>query len=151
MRLEIGPGGKIIGTRRVSPNGQVSGLSDYSGREVLVVLPDDGGSAASPSAQDLGQAVQDQIREAFERYRSLGEIYATPWEATRAFFDSALPTRLPNLMDQVNRWVEAQVGPHPTAREAPPSTSSSKTAPPQDPPSRGRRRPAGKGRARERP
>jgi hypothetical protein len=39
MKIDIGMEGKILGTKRVSPNGQVSGLSEYAGEEVLIVYP----------------------------------------------------------------------------------------------------------------
>jgi hypothetical protein len=113
MRLEIGPGGKIIGTKRVSPNGQVSGLSDFAGREVLIVLMEDAGSGGpSPfgGSSEWSGAVNDQMRHAFEQYQSLQELYATPWEATRAFLQSVFPwAPLPDITDQVNRWIESQV------------------------------------------
>jgi hypothetical protein len=138
MRLEIGPGGKIIGTKRVSPNGQVSGLSDFAGREVLIVLMEDASSAGPApfgSSTEWSGAVNEQMRRAFEQYQSLQELYATPWEATRAFLQSVFPwAPLPDITDQVNRWIESQVS-H-TSRNAAtptdggrPSTKSSKARP----------------------
>lgn len=113
MRLDIGPGGKIIGTKRVSPNGQVSGLSDYAGREVLVVLLEDGtgaGSIPSGGPAGWGEAVNDQMRRAFEQYQSLQDLYATPWEATRAFLQSVFPwAPLPSLTEQIHRWIQTQI------------------------------------------
>lgn len=113
MRLDIGPGGKIIGTKRVSPNGQVSGLSEYTGREVLIVLLEDASSAGAspvlgPSA--WSEAINEQMHHAFEQYQALQEQYATPWEATRAFLQSVFPwAPIPDLKDQVHRWIEGQL------------------------------------------
>lgn len=124
MRLDIGPGGKIIGTKRVSPNGQVSGLSDYAGREVLVVLLEDGSGAGPIPAggpTGWGEAVNDQMRHAFEQYQSLQDLYATPWEATRAFLQSVFPwAPLPSLTEQINSWIQSQI-PQTSRDSAPPS------------------------------
>jgi len=112
MRLEIGPDGKIIGTRRVSPNGQVSGLTEFSGREVLVILPGAGYTDSPPawgSPESIAQAVEEQMRQAYLRYDLLQKLYATPWEATRSFVRSAFGTAAPDLMAEVDRWVKEQL------------------------------------------
>jgi hypothetical protein len=112
MQLEIGPDGKIIGTRRVSPNGQVSGLTEYSGREVLVILPDRSTpGAASPwsSEEEVTRLVNAQIRRAYEQYRILQETYTTPWEATRSFMEAVFGGKSPDLIAEVDRWVKSQV------------------------------------------
>jgi hypothetical protein len=112
MRLDIGQDGKIIGTRRVSPNGQVSGLSEFAGREVLVILPGNTEGASSPpwgTPEGMTQLVSEQIREAYQRYRTLQEMYATPWEATRSFLQSAFGAQVPDVLAQVDRWVKSQV------------------------------------------
>jgi len=112
MRLEIGSDGKIIGTRRVSPNGQVSGLTEFAGREVLVILPGSGNSDSAPpwtSPEGLAQAVGEQMRQAYERYELLQKLYATPWEATRSFVRSAFGSAPPDLVGEVDRWVKDQL------------------------------------------
>lgn len=119
MRIELGPDGKIIGTRRVSPNGQVSGLSDYAGREVLVLIP--GGSDSSygapwPAGDDTMRMVNDQIRRAYDQYRALQDSYASPWEATRSFLEGVYGTRFPDLTSEVDRWVRSQVAQEPATR-----------------------------------
>lgn len=40
MRIDIGPEGRIVGTKRVSTSGAVAGLSTYAGKDVLIVMPD---------------------------------------------------------------------------------------------------------------
>jgi hypothetical protein len=112
MRLDLGSDGKIIGTRRVSPNGQVSGLSDYTGREVLVILPgteEPGATSAWPGSEEFTRLVGEQIREAYERTRILQETYATPWEATRSFMKTVFGAQAPDLMAEIDRWVKSQV------------------------------------------
>jgi hypothetical protein len=142
MRIEIGPDGKIIGSRRVSPNGQVSGLSEFSGREVLVILP--GNSSPTPpspwgDAESITRLVGEQIREAYDRYRVLQETYETPWEATRSFMEAMYGARPPDLMAEVDRWVKGQVQPAPappppTEAPAPNSRASSPRAAPRKAP-----------------
>jgi hypothetical protein len=139
MRLEIGPGGKIIGTKRVSPNGQVSGLSDLAGREVLIVLLEDASTAGGVPVggpAGWGDAVNEQMRRAFEQYQSLQDLYSTPWEATRAFLQSVFPwAPLPSLTDQVNRWIEHQVSQSMRGPSAPPNgpgSSSESSSGPSD-------------------
>lgn len=129
MRLDLGSDGKIIGTRRVSPNGQVSGLSEFAGREILVILPGTADSTSLPnfpSPEDITQLVGTQIREAYTRYRALQEMYATPWEATRSFLQSAFGAQVPDLMAQVDRWVKSQVQDGSDGRSSQPSGSASK-------------------------
>ena len=112
MRLDIGADGKIIGTRRVSPNGQVSGLTEYAGREVLVILPgtSEGGAASPwPNVEEMTRMVGEQIRQAYDQYRILQETYATPWEATRSFMQGLFGGRTPDLMAEVDRWIREQV------------------------------------------
>ena len=114
MRLDIGADGKIIGARRVSPNGQVSGLTEYAGREVLVILPggSDGGSAPPGSnVEEITRMVNEQIRQAYDRYRILQETYATPWDATRSFMQGLYGWRTPDLVAEVDRWIRDQVRP----------------------------------------
>lgn len=120
MRLDIGSDGKIIGTRRVSPNGQVSGLSEFAGQEVLVIFPgrsDAGTSVPWSSAEEITRMVGDQIRQAYDRYQVLQETYATPWEATRSFMEGLFGGPTPDLMAQVDRWIRDQVRTSEAARD----------------------------------
>lgn len=40
MRIDIGPEGRIVGTKRVSQAGSVAGLSAQAGKDVLIVVPE---------------------------------------------------------------------------------------------------------------
>ncbi len=65
MKIDIGTEGKILGTKRVSPNGQVSGLSEYAGEEVLIIYPGPREPRIRMEAKDyvheVEKAVQNQI------------------------------------------------------------------------------------------
>lgn len=39
MRIDLKPQGQVIGTRKVLGNGQVHGLSEHAGKEVLILIP----------------------------------------------------------------------------------------------------------------
>jgi hypothetical protein len=39
MRIDIGPEGKIVGTKRVAADGAVGGLASFAGKDVLIVVP----------------------------------------------------------------------------------------------------------------
>lgn len=39
MRIDLSPQGQVVGTRKVLENGQVHGLAEHAGKEVLIVVP----------------------------------------------------------------------------------------------------------------
>jgi hypothetical protein len=85
MRIDLGAGGKIVGTRKVSPNGQVSGLREFAGREVLVVIPGEGNddlSAGSlPYLKGIEEVVRDQVQRTVDQYLALQKAYTAPFAA----------------------------------------------------------------------
>lgn len=109
MRIDIGRGGKILGTKKVSPNGQVSGLKDYAGREVLVILPGESGSDGPEEfASEFQQLMQDQMNLAFKQSQWLSEKYGSPYEAVREFVRTATPGAGKNLQEIFDEWVKQQ-------------------------------------------
>ncbi|MDX1612384.1 MAG: hypothetical protein R3185_08435 [Candidatus Thermoplasmatota archaeon] len=110
MKLDIGRG-KILGTKRVSPNGQISGFTEYAGQEVLVVLPE-GDTEAKPDARDLVEeikaATQQQMRIAFREYEDLKERFSGPGEATRHFLETNTPRSFQGLYDRIEAWASTQ-------------------------------------------
>ena len=111
MRIDIGRGGKIIGTKRVSPNGQVSGLKEFSGREVLVILPGEVVEEGPESfASEFQQLVQDQMQLAFKQSKWLSDRYGSPYEAMREFMRSATPGAAAGktFQEMFDEWVRAQ-------------------------------------------
>lgn len=89
MRIELGNGGKIIGTRKVSPNGQVSGLREFAGQEILIVLPGEGESAnganSIPYFKGLEDLIKEQVDRAIEQYVALQKAYTAPLEVANEF------------------------------------------------------------------
>lgn len=113
MKIDIGTDGKILGTKRVSPNGQVSGLSEYAGEEVLIIYPGPREPRIKMEAKDylkeMEKAVQVQMRQAFGEYRGLKDRYRDEAEAARAFLKAKSPKSFHNLLDTVDEWVQGQV------------------------------------------
>jgi len=112
MRIEIGPEGKIVGTKRVSANGQVSGLTEFVGQEVLIILPGRNGFDTGAGGEDMvtgfQKAAYDHIRLAFRQYKELQELYGSPAEATKEFLKKVAPSTFHNFLDQVDEWVKEQ-------------------------------------------
>ena len=114
MKIDIGTEGKILGTKRVSPNGQVSGLSEYAGEEVLVVYPGPREPRIRMEAKDylheVEKAVQGQMKGAFRQYKALKGKYKDETEAAREFIRAKSPQSFQGLIESVDSWVAAQVG-----------------------------------------
>jgi hypothetical protein len=94
MRIELGSGGKIVGTRRVSPNGQVSGLKEFAGQEVLVVIPGEaekGFAGPDDYLKDLESVIQEQVRHSLDQYLALQKVYTAPLETAKAVLESRKP------------------------------------------------------------
>lgn len=113
MKIDIGAEGKILGTKRVSPNGQVSGLSEYAGEEVLVIYPGPREPRIRMEAKDyvheVEKAVNNQMKVAFRQYRALKEKYKDEAAATREFIHAKSPESFQGLIENVDAWVKTQV------------------------------------------
>jgi hypothetical protein len=113
MKIDIGSEGKILGTKRVSPNGQVSGLSEYAGEEVLIIYPGPREPRVQLGAEDylheVEKAVEGQMRSAFRQYKVLKDRYKDEAAATAAFIKARSPRSWEGLIDNVDDWVKTQV------------------------------------------
>lgn len=110
MKLDIGRG-KILGTKTVSSNGQISGFTEYAGREVLVVLPDEDTEVqADPRevVEEIKLATQQHMKVAFREYEQLKQRFQGPGEATRQFLDANAPRSFSGLYETIERWVGEQ-------------------------------------------
>ncbi len=114
MKIDIGTEGKILGTKKVSPNGQVSGLSEYAGEEVLIIYPGPREPRIKMEAKDyvheVEKAVQNQMRTAFQNYKALKAKYKDETAATREFIRAKSPQTFQGLVESVDSWVASQVG-----------------------------------------
>src|SRR5688500_3568798 len=113
MKIDIGSEGKILGTKRVSPNGQVSGLSEYAGEEVLVIYPGPREPRIQTEAKDylheVEKAVNNQVKSACRQYKVLKAKYKDEAHATAEFIRNKSPTNFQGLIDNVDAWVKTQV------------------------------------------
>src|ERR1041385_5962985 len=114
MKIDIGAEGKILGTKRVSPNGQVSGLAEYAGEEVLIIYPGPREPRIKMEAKDylheVEKAVGSQMKVAFQQYKALKSKYKDEATATREFIRAKSPQSFQRLIENVDSWVSAQVG-----------------------------------------
>lgn len=112
MKIDIGSEGKILGTKKVSPNGQVSGLTEYAGQEVLIILPEGQPKVrfdAKDYANEMEKAVNEHMKLAFKEYKSLKDKFATPTEASRKYIKDTAPKTFHGLIDNVDKWTKDQV------------------------------------------
>mgnify|MGYP005854207169 CR=1 FL=1 len=113
MKIDIGPGGKVVGTRKVDEKGRITGLDDYAGEEVLVVLPS-GKSEVDIQPEDFLSEVQKTMNEhltlAFKQYRQLKDSYVAPNDAILNFWKSLTPKSMHSVVDQFNKWTVEQMG-----------------------------------------
>lgn len=113
MKIDIGPDGKILGTKRVSANGQVSGFTEYAGAEVLVILPGGKMPVIRKSARDLWaeaeQLVEERMKLAFNEYQNLRRRFPTPKDAAKSFLDSTPTKSLRGLVERADTWLRQQV------------------------------------------
>jgi hypothetical protein len=113
MKIDIGAEGKILGTKRVSPNGQVSGLSEYAGEEVLIIYPGPRAPRVRMGADDyvheMEKAIQEQMRGAFRQYKVLKERYKDEAQAAAEFVRAKSPRAWEGLVASVDDWVKSQV------------------------------------------
>lgn len=111
MKLDIG-NGKILGTKKVSQNGQISGFTEYAGQEVLVILPDgepDVRLDTGDYLRELQNAANEQMKLAFEEYKGLRKRFEGPEQATREFMEENAPRSFQDLYGKVQRFAKGQL------------------------------------------
>lgn len=112
MKIDIGADGKILGTKRVSPNGQISGFTEYAGAEVLVILP--GGDLpvvhrdARDVIEEMEKLVEARMRVAFQEYKNLRQRFASPQKAAESFLRTVSPASLRGIVDRADQWLRQQ-------------------------------------------
>lgn len=111
MKIDIG-NGKVLGTKRVSPNGQISGFTEFAGQEVLVILPGtDTDVKLTPKdlAKEIQVATTEHMKVAFHQYKDLKTRFETPERATKEFLNRHAPKSFQGLYENVEHWVKEQV------------------------------------------
>lgn len=112
MKIDIG-NGKILGTKRVSQNGQISGFTEYAGREVLVVLPEGEPSVkldAKEYVKEMQVAANEQMKLLFGRYKDLKKKFETPERAAKQFMETRAPKNFAGMYEKMEGWAKEQIG-----------------------------------------
>ena len=114
MRLELDKDSRILGTKKSSPKGQISGLTKYAGEEVLVILLGGGGTTAVRAGpeeivSELQRSMNEHMGLLFKQYERLRETFNTPAEATKQFLKVTRPKVAGNLFEQMDTWVNKVV------------------------------------------
>ena len=105
MKLEIDRGSRIVGTKRVSVGGQISGLKKYEGREMLLILlPEEGGISIAPiTAPEVIRNAQEFIGRGMENLWEKHPFIKTRFNS----YDEALRDFMNKYgVEQVNTVVE---------------------------------------------
>lgn len=113
MNIDIGTDGKILGTKRVSANGQVSGFTEYAGRDVLVILPGGETPVVRRDARDLlteaDALVRERMKLAFREYKDFKRRFESPEKAAESFLRNVAPKSVQGLVDRADRWIKDQL------------------------------------------
>lgn len=113
MKIDIGSNGKILGTKRVSPNGQVSGFTEYAGMDVLVILPGGSLPVVRRDAGDLlAEAellVKERMELAFKEYQNLRARFASPEAAAQSFLRALPKSTVSGLVEKADQWIREQL------------------------------------------
>jgi len=109
IKIEFEPGAKIVGTKRVSAKGQVSGLTEYAGKEVMIVLVPKEGKAIKPTYEylyhELEKAAEEHMKLAFKNQKKLTEIFGTPDAAVKQFFEKYTPESVQEMVNGMEEWL----------------------------------------------
>ena len=118
MKIEFEPGARIVGTKRVSAKGQVSGLTEYAGKEVMIILVPTDGPAIKPNMEyfyhELRKAAEEHMELAFKQSKQLTEIFGTSENAVKQFFERYTPESVQKMKGDMDLWLK-NFGPDPSA------------------------------------
>jgi uncharacterized protein YeaO (DUF488 family) len=110
LKIEFEPGVKIVGTKRVSAKGQVSGLTEFAGKEVMIILVPKEGPAIKPTHEvlyhELQKAAEEHMELAFKNSKKLKEVFGTPQAAAEQFFDRYAPESVKKMQESMDGWLE---------------------------------------------
>jgi hypothetical protein len=81
MRIDIGPHGRIIGTKRVAASGQIAGLGHYAGKDLLLLAPEGHPKVAFSAREQLlswQKAAAKSVEDALEAVQAARAKLPTP-------------------------------------------------------------------------
>lgn len=105
MRIDIGPQGQIVGTKRVTSEGQIAGLTEHAGKDVLVLVPEGRASfhfGIDDYLVDWRKTAERNLRKARGELQKLSTLlpeWATV-EAARGRIDEFRPAQLQARLDR---------------------------------------------------
>ena len=109
MKIEFEPGAKIVGTKRVSAKGQVSGLTEFAGKEVMIILVPKTGKTVKPTMEyfyhELHSAAEEHMKLAFKRSNKLRDVFGTPEKAVKQFFEKYTPQSVQTMKSDLDKWL----------------------------------------------
>lgn len=110
MKINVGPEARVVGNKRVQPNGTVGGLRELAGREVFIVVPTTT-PRVSPTGADVVHEVREELvkngQRALREFRALRRRYlAHEVPGTRRLVGAA-PAELRPAIRKADRWVRA--------------------------------------------
>ena len=110
MKIEFESGAKIVGTKRVSAKGQVSGLTEFAGKEVMIVLVPDEGPAVKTTMEylyhELHKAAEEHMKVAFKNSQELREVFGSPEAAVKQFLEKHTPESVQKMRSDMDKWVQ---------------------------------------------
>lgn len=115
MKIDIGPQGRIVGTKRVSTSGQVAGLAHYAGKDVMIIVPEGRPSLhLTPRdylhewqhvAQRTAKRAKHELRHWRTRARDPEDVLR---DVKRRLNKAGVPTRIPSA-DEARRILEKRI------------------------------------------
>ena len=113
MKIEFGPGSKILGTKKVSDKGQISGLKEFAGKEVMVVLVSDEQASLFGSglpheviSNEIQRLIKEQISTAQENFKKLNEKMLKPEDLSKEFIDKMGEEITKQIKKDMDKWLK---------------------------------------------
>lgn len=110
MRIELGPEGQVIGTKRVNANGQIGGLKSFAGQDLLVVQPGHHAEFRHTMRDRIHQArslLAEQARATREEAQHLAKTLRAEGGLQKAY-EAYVETPLKESLSTTRTWVKDQ-------------------------------------------
>lgn len=110
MKINVGPKARVVGTKKVTPQGTVAGLREFAGRDVLIVVPSQvpryGVTAADLLEHARDRAVKGGRRALREFQAFRGRHLRTQVTGTQEILRLA-PVKARPAIRKADAWVRA--------------------------------------------